>query len=83
MSYWDPCTDSYRNKRTREPIPEADIGTTNDEKKTETEPIYEVEYWNPIFCINKGKKIDELIHEKESFETNATNRCEANKDKMW
>ena len=82
MSYWDPCTHSYRNKRTDEPIPEADIRTANDEKKTGTEPIYEIEHWNPILCINKEKKKDEPTYEKQRFETNTTNKCEANKDKM-
>ena len=33
FGYWDPRTDTYRSKRTHEPIPEAEIDPTDDESK--------------------------------------------------
>ena len=82
LDRWDTRKTAYRTKETtsRKGISNDDKTNRNDTDpdtrvETEMEPIYEIEYWNPIFCINKGKRIDELISDKEIIETNATNRC--------
>ena len=74
FGYWDPRTNTYKSKRTHEPIPEAEIDDTDDESEASSgSPDEEYPedfcYVDPRTDTYKSKRTHEPIQEAEIDDT--------------
>ena len=73
LSYWDPCTDTYRNKKTHEIVPDSesdedeDSSNPSDEDREDSsnssdeEHTEDLSYWDPCTDSYRSKRTHEPI----------------------
>ena len=76
FGYWDPVTDTYRSKRTHEPVPEENTVAVNDPTDNEIEASSESSddeypedfgYWDPVTDTYRSKRTHEPVPEEPGF----------------